>query len=245
MAIPLRTLAEGERARQDFASAMKRMRRFHGAQLDDQINSSYRSIAEQRTLFFRNYTVQLFGRGPYGDVRWYNGKRYVRTGPVMVAVPGQSKHNYGLALDIKTSSPLYFAVFKFKSRYGIHFPLKSEPWHAEYVFANDTSRDVVGATQSAIRHKITYLWSVSDKTDLDVILKAAQGEFPKGKKYAQSVVGVTPDGEWGPKSKAATKLRVTAIQTVWKREQYYAGTIDGIVGPKMLTSQKQFNADNG
>lgn len=59
-----------------------------------------RTLQEQKNLFFSRYKVQLFGRGPYGDVRWYRGKRYVRVSGAAAARPGTSNHGWGLAIDI-------------------------------------------------------------------------------------------------------------------------------------------------
>lgn len=64
-------------------------------------DGGYRDIIEQRTIFLARYTRQAAGSGPYGDVRWWAGVRYVRTSPAgPAAVPGTSNHGLGKAIDV-------------------------------------------------------------------------------------------------------------------------------------------------
>lgn len=67
-----------------------------------------RTYQEQVDLFLSRYRVQAFGKGPYGDARWWKGKRYVRhSGLGTVAQPGTSNHeiqkNYYGAVDLADS----------------------------------------------------------------------------------------------------------------------------------------------
>lgn len=49
--------------------------------------------SEQRTIFLDRYRLQSSGKGPFGDVRWFEGRRYVRhSGLGTVAPPGESNH---------------------------------------------------------------------------------------------------------------------------------------------------------
>lgn len=59
-----------------------------------------RSLAEQERFFFERYSRQATGGGPFGDVRWYKGVRYVRTTGAPAAIPGTSNHGWGLAVDV-------------------------------------------------------------------------------------------------------------------------------------------------
>lgn len=66
------------------------------------ISSGWRSHEEQVKLFTTRYRVQWTGKGPFGDVRWWNGKRYVRySSNGTVAVPGTSLHESYRAIDIR------------------------------------------------------------------------------------------------------------------------------------------------
>lgn len=62
---------------------------------------AYRPLADQEALFTSRYTPQGLGTGPYGDVRWWRGTRYVRTSPAgAAAIPGTSNHGLGRAIDV-------------------------------------------------------------------------------------------------------------------------------------------------
>lgn len=57
------------------------------------VTSGIRFNSEQTAIFLAKYRVQWVGNGPYGDVRWWKGKRYVRhVGGGTVAAPGKSNH---------------------------------------------------------------------------------------------------------------------------------------------------------
>lgn len=57
------------------------------------VTSGIRTHDEQIAIFLDTYTAQGSGSGLYGDVRWWQGVRYVRTdGSGTAAVPGQSNH---------------------------------------------------------------------------------------------------------------------------------------------------------
>lgn len=52
-----------------------------------------RTEAEQTAIFLSRYRAQRVGSGPFGDVRWWNGTRYVRySGLGTVAAPRTSNH---------------------------------------------------------------------------------------------------------------------------------------------------------
>ena len=69
------------------------------------VTSGIRTNAEQTAIFLAKFRVQAFGNGPYGDVRWWRGRRYVRVvGGGTVAQPGTSNHEIqgsDAAVDIR------------------------------------------------------------------------------------------------------------------------------------------------
>lgn len=74
--------------------------RFPGIRLV--ISSGIRTYDEQVAIFTSRYSVQWLGNGPYGDVRWWRGRRYVRhSGAGTVAQPGTSNHETGRSLDLR------------------------------------------------------------------------------------------------------------------------------------------------
>lgn len=87
------------------------LRRLFGVRL--MLDSSHtqrgiRTYQEQVDLFLSRYRVQWVGNGPFGDVRYWKGKRYVRhSGLGTVAQPGTSNHeiqnNYYGAVDLADS----------------------------------------------------------------------------------------------------------------------------------------------
>lgn len=106
------------------------------------INSSYRDTALQRRIFLDRYKPQASGAGPFGDVRWYKGVRYVRiSAKGMVAVPGTSVHETGLALDMATASAAHAWMLKHAGAHGWRRTISSEPWHWEYRAANDKHKN--------------------------------------------------------------------------------------------------------
>ena len=115
------------------------------------ITSALREHAEQRKLFLERYRPQATGSGPYGDVRWYNGVRYVRTSSEgSVAIPGSqwSRHERGLSLDLPEPARAWMRTHG--HRYGwIRDIVPGEPWHFEYQAARDTRPTPVVVTKPA------------------------------------------------------------------------------------------------
>lgn len=65
------------------------------------VADAYRDLAAQERVFLSRYTPRTAGVGPYGDVRWWNNVRYVRTSGAAAAVPGTSNHGRGTTVDIR------------------------------------------------------------------------------------------------------------------------------------------------
>lgn len=69
------------------------LRRIFGVHLVFDPSKGIRLNEDQRRIFLSRYRPQSSGNGPYGDVRWWNGRRYVRhSGLGTVAQPGSSNH---------------------------------------------------------------------------------------------------------------------------------------------------------
>ena len=112
--------------------------------------SALRLHSEQVALFLERFVVQSTGVGPFGDVRWWDGRRWVRVrGPGTVAPPGTSNHEfestgYG-AVDVRDNGKdpgvtiagnarsnwmrANCSRFNFEPE-GYQF---REPWHLKYV----------------------------------------------------------------------------------------------------------------
>lgn len=108
--------------------------RMRAAGMPAGITSAGRTHAEQVAIFTARYRVQWIGRGPYGDVRWWQGRRYVRhsaAGPV--AVPGSpySRHETGNALDLPNTGARAWIRANGAS-HGWFATVPGEPWHYEH-----------------------------------------------------------------------------------------------------------------
>lgn len=105
------------------------------------IRSARRDPAEQRELFLSRYRPAKTGSGPYGDVRYYRGVRYVRvSGEGSVAIPGSSEHETGNALDVLAGAQEWF--HEYGAAFGwVPFKVRGEPWHLEYEADSDTHRE--------------------------------------------------------------------------------------------------------
>lgn len=71
------------------------------------VTSGIRTNEEQEEIFVSKFRVQATGNGPYGDVRWWKGQRWVRhVGGGTVAVPRTSNHEVQgskAAVDLRDS----------------------------------------------------------------------------------------------------------------------------------------------
>lgn len=108
------------------------------------INSAWRSTEAQRSLFLARYELskgRFRDRGPFRDVRFYDGRWYKRVRGFPVAVPGTSKHNLGLALDSSTGRKVHKWLLANGEVHGWHRPLPaSDPVHFEYRLRHDRAR---------------------------------------------------------------------------------------------------------
>lgn len=95
---------------QSFQQALNRL--FADAPGGVSIGSGYRSIAEQQVLYDR-YRRGVRGQAP-------------------AAPPGRSRHNHGLAADLRYAAPsVRNWIHQNAARYGLWFPMSYEPWHIE------------------------------------------------------------------------------------------------------------------
>lgn len=216
------TIAPGRALRPDAAAAYDRARA--AGMPAGGINSAWRDPATQVRLFLERYKVQLVGSGPFGDVRWYKGKRYVRhSNAGMVAVPGTSKHEVGVALDLSTTSAAHAWMLKHGARHGWKRTIAAEPWHWEYDPARDQARADLEKKKSAE--------AKAEKAKADAAKKAAAAKAAADAKAKELAA-----------QKRARQKRARAIEDV-KAEQRilvrygYTGRIDGDPGPKTIAAR--------
>jgi len=133
------------RLAEDAAKSYERMR---AAKLPaGGINSAWRDIEGQRRLFLSRYVrsrSRFFDRGPFGDVRKYQGVWYKRMRGYPVSVPGSSKHNVGLAIDTTVGRPVYVWLKSNGKTHGWSRPLiRRDPVHWEYSPRKDKAKRAV------------------------------------------------------------------------------------------------------
>lgn len=82
------------------------------------INSGYRSPKRQAELYA-------------AAIKKYGSEKAARK---WVAPPGKSNHGRGVAVDLGFgNAQIRSWVHANAARYGLHFPMKHEPWHAELI----------------------------------------------------------------------------------------------------------------
>lgn len=98
--------------------------------------SAYRNREVQDRIFHERYDVRLFGSGPYGDVRWFKGSRYVRMRGASAATPGTSNHGRGTTIDISNIGGFEGVRYKWLASVSGWYGLNNvegrsvkEPWH--------------------------------------------------------------------------------------------------------------------
>ena len=98
---------------------------------------AYRPLSEQMALFNNRYALSPTGRKPQ-VTRTYLGKTwYLKKGLAMLATPGKSQHNLGIAVDVSTASgPRLAWMLANEHLYGFSHEVQSEPWHIRFTQGN-------------------------------------------------------------------------------------------------------------
>ncbi|EYR64280.1 hypothetical protein N866_13610 [Actinotalea ferrariae CF5-4] len=105
----------------------------------------YRSYEVQVRTFLARYAPATTGVGPFSDVRWWQGRRYIRVAGASAAVPGTSNHGWAIAVDfadvgatggtrwswLMDAAPRFGFVNPLWARDGIPSNGSQEPWHWE------------------------------------------------------------------------------------------------------------------
>jgi len=109
------------------------------------LTDSYRPYSVQVRIFNERYDPASSGSGPFGDVRWWGGVRYVRMRGASAAVPGTSNHGLGVAVDVTDLGGFTGANYEHLAEVAPAHGWSNkagrkigEPWHWEYTPADDT-----------------------------------------------------------------------------------------------------------
>lgn len=180
----------------------------------------YRSYDSQKAGFLSRYSLENTGTG---STKTFEGKTwYLKKGMAMLATPGKSQHNLGLAVDIANASEkkrinwLIANVEKFGWSWEV---VPSEPWHIRYV-SGDTPTAAVQEYVARNPKPVGMFGSVADQkaaAEVKVAAPKPNVEEAKGKpvlrlgqkgisiKEAQRLLEKNgypckPDGDFGPKT---------------------------------------------
>ena len=114
------------------------------------LTDSYRPYAVQERIFRERYRVQS-GSGPYGDVRYWQGQRWVRVTGAAAAVPGTSNHGWGKAVDCSGLGGFNGTKFNQLASLAARFGFSNtegrsvgEAWHWVFTGSYQTSNPVGG-----------------------------------------------------------------------------------------------------
>jgi hypothetical protein len=139
-----------------------------------QVNSGYRSVAEQTVLWNKSD----------------------KTGH-MVAAPGHSKHQTGYAADIGPSSMQEFtSAGRQVGKYGLYWPMTWEDWHIQDTNVGSGGTAGGGGTGGVNTHDI-YKQAVKDWAALG---KTVNGQIANIPKFDGQIPGKAVGYEMGPKT---------------------------------------------
>lgn len=142
------------------------------------LTDSYRPYDVQERIFLERYVLQATGGGAYGDVRYWQGRRYVRrANTAAAAVPGTSNHGGGIAVDVADLGAFGSTRFaQLDALAGSHGWSNAEgrsvnePWHWTFTGA-PAGRDV-RAIQAAVRAVVDNIPGPDTRKRVDAVRMA-------------------------------------------------------------------------
>ena len=192
----------------------------------------YRSYDSQKAGFLTRYSLQDTGTG---STKEFEGKTwYLKKGMAMLATPGKSQHNLGLAVDIANASEkkrmnwLIANVEKFGWSWEV---VPQEPWHIRYV-SGDTP---TAAVQEYVARNPKPAGMFGSVAEQKAAVEVKASTPPANVAAAASQPVIIKDNK-GPAVKKAQSLL---------NEKGYACSQDGDFGLKTLEIVKKFQKDKG
>ncbi len=191
----------------------------------------YRSYDSQKAGFLSRYSLQDTGTG---STKTFEGKTwYLKKGMAMLATPGKSQHNLGLAVDIANASEkkrinwLIANVEKFGWSWEV---VPSEPWHIRYVCGDAVPQAVKDYV--ARNPKAGSPFGSVEEQKAAIVAKTAA---PAANVEAAAKKRVVKQGSAGPV--------VKEVQTLLVKHGVVC-KIDGDFGPKTAQLVKNFQTKN-
>jgi hypothetical protein len=181
---------------------------------------TYREYEFQKRGFLSRYQLQPI---PGQSTKTFEGKTwYLKKGMAMLATPGKSQHNLGLAVDVHSASEpkrINWLIANVKE-FGFSWEVvPSEPWHIRYVCGDNIPASVKA-------------WMDAN----GVTAPAAGVSAPTPAKPAKPAK---------PAPAPTSGNQNVKIQEALKARGFYTGKIDGDLGPKSREAIKAFKVKNG
>jgi hypothetical protein len=203
---------------------------------------TYREYEFQKRGFLSRYQLQPI---PGQSTKTFEGKKwYLKKGMAMLATPGKSNHNLGLAVDVHSASEpkrINWLIANVKE-FGFSWEVvPSEPWHIRYVCGDNIPAsvkawmDANGVTAPAA--------GVPAPTPAKPATPAGVGLHWKFN-GAEWVATKNKPAKPAPAASISDDLKVK-IQEALKARGFYTGNIDGDLGPKSRAAIKAFKVKNG
>ena len=186
---------------------------------------TYRSYDFQKRGFLQRYQLEPI---PGQSTKTFEGKTwYLKKGMAMLATPGKSNHNFGLAVDVHSASEkkrinwLIANVEKFGWSWEV---VPSEPWHIRYVAGDNVPQAVkdyvarnpkpgspfgsVAEQKAAVEAKVAT--PAPNKVAAASKPNVVKGNKGAAVKQAQRLLtkhgfDCKPDGDFGPKTQERVK----------------------------------------
>lgn len=178
---------------------------------------TYRTYESQKSGFLTRYTLDKVDGT---STKTFEGKTwYLKKGMAMLATPGKSQHNLGLAVDVHSASEpkrINWLIANVKE-FGFSWEVvPSEPWHLRYVSGDNIPASVktwmdANGTAAPVSAPVTAVGARGEHTALQEALKAKG--FYKG----------NVDGAMSPALQEAVKAFKVANKL----------PADSVVGPKV------------
>jgi len=174
---------------------------------------AYRSYDSQKAAFLSRYQTEPIAGA---STKSFEGKTwYLKKGMAMLATPGKSNHNLGIAVDVHSAGEpkrLNWLIANVKD-FGFSWEVvPSEPWHLRLVTGDNPTPAVVAFT----------------------------GNQPVANTESAPIVNLNVASPI-----TAHKDENKALQQALKDKGFYSGVVDGNVGPKTEAAIKAFKIANG
>jgi hypothetical protein len=195
---------------------------------------TYREYELQKKGFLQRYQLEPI---PGQSTKTFEGKTwYLKKGMAMLATPGKSQHNLGLAVDVHSAAEpkrIQWLIDNVKEFGWSWEVVPSEPWHIRYVNGDKIPAAVAMYME---RNGITKPAVSASPAPAAAAKQTAPAVAPKAAPAA-------PAAE-EPEAKM-TKKDIDQIQKALKAKGFFEGEITGVMSPETRNAIKAFKKANG